>query len=181
MKIIIPNPKKKRALVVVDVQKGFTTEENAYVIPAIKKIITEGDYALFVEATFYAEKGSVWERQMDWTFPYESTLPEISELFPKEKTIGIKKGTRSVFDTAPELIKRMKDEGIEEVHVVGFDANDCVLGTAHQCFDLGFMTYVIEEGIGSSNGEDLKQAAIKILREVEMTNHSELIKDKKEI
>ncbi len=181
MNIIIPNPKKKRALFVIDVQQGFVTEENAYVIPAIKKVIQEGEYLLFIEATFYTDKGSVWGKQMEWTFPYEPTVPEVKVLLPKEKTISIKKSTKSVFLAAPEIVERLKDEGIEEVHVVGFDANDCVLASAHASFDLGFVTYVIEEAVGSSNGEHLKKITLEILQEVEMTNHSELIRGKKVI
>jgi nicotinamidase-related amidase len=179
MAILIPNPHKKRALIVVDVQKGFTTEENAYALPAIKKVISDGGYDLFIEATFYAPKGSIWDRQMEWTFEDEPTLPEVAALLPKEKTISVKKTTRSVFPAHPEIADRFREEGIEEVHVIGFDANDCVLGTAHDSFDAGFVTYVIEEATAASNGDRLKQASLTILREVEMTNHSELIKEKK--
>lgn len=177
--LLIPHPNKKRALFVVDVQKGFITEENACVIPNIQKVIQDGGYELFVEATFHADKGSIWDRQMEWTFNYELTLPEIKALLPEEKTIVVVKTTKSVFPAALELARTLQDKGIEEVHIIGFDTNDCVLATAFDAFDKGFITYVIEEAVGSSNSEDLSQKTLALLREVEMTNHSELIKENK--
>lgn len=179
--IIIPHLEKKRALFVVDVQKGFTTQENVWILPNIKKVIQEGGYDLFIEATFHAPQGSLWDKQMEWTFPYEPTISEIRELLPQEKTISVIKTTKSVFTAKPDLVGILKEKGIEEIHVIGFDSNDCVLTTAEDGFDAGFFTYVIEEATGSSNGDCLKHYSIEILREVDMTNHSELIKSKKEI
>lgn len=62
--------------------------------------------------------------------------------------------------------------GIEEVHIVGLDANDCVLATAYEAFDLGYFTYVIEECTESSSSEEIRDAGFKLLRHVNLTNNS---------
>lgn len=176
--IFIPHPNKKRVLIIVDVQQGFSRGENSKVIESIKHVILNGGYDLFVEATFHAEKDSLWDKQTGWIFKYEPTISEIGAVLPKERTISVIKTTKSVFAEHGELFDKFRNEGIEEVHLVGFDTNDCVLASAFDSFDAGFFTYVLEEGTGSSNGESVHEYAIAILRHVDMTNHSELITDK---
>ncbi len=172
MDILIPHKEKKRALFIVDVQNGFTKNQKPEYIQAIKQVIQTGEYALFIENTFHAPIGSLWEKQCNWTFEYEPTIPEVSELLPKEKTISIIKVTKSVFLGKLDLVDILHKQGIQEIHIVGFDTNDCVFATAQNSFDLGFETYVIEEATGSSSGEAMRNHAIEILRALDMTNNS---------
>ena len=174
----IPNLNSKCALFVVDVQPGFINRENHLVLDNIKKLFSNHTYDLYVEAIFYAPKGSLWEKQTNWTFPLEDTIKEINELFPTSKTIKTIKLSKSVFKGDLDVYKILTENNITEVHIVGFDTNDCVFATAQESFDLGFFTYVIEECTGSSNGNKLREAALLILRELGMTNHSRLIKSK---
>lgn len=177
--IIIPNPDRKRALIIVDVQPGFIQPGHEHIISNTIKLIKEGEYDLFIVAEFRAVKGTLWEQQMQWTFPYTPTPKEITDLLDPKKTIQVIKNTRSVFTMKPYLAAELRMQDIEEVHVVGYDINDCVLANANDAFDLGFYSYVIEEASESSESSVLRDAALAILRENEMTNHSELIVDKK--
>ncbi|MDB4992192.1 MAG: hydrolase [Parcubacteria group bacterium] len=180
MEILLPHPEKKRALLVVDMQAGFITEHSRHVIPAIRAVITQGNYSLVVEATFSAEPGSVWDTQTGFVFAKEPVIPEIRDVLGPD-TIKVEKNTKSVFKGNTDVIGILHRTDIEEVHVVGIDAHDCVLSTAEESFDYGFTTYVIEECIASSEGKEYCEAAIKILREVEMTNHSPRIRSFKKI
>jgi nicotinamidase-related amidase len=171
MDISIPHPERRRALVVVDMQPGFLEEHARWIIPNVQKLLRSGGYSLVVEARFYTKPGSLWQRQLDWDFPLEETVQEIKELIPAG-SLSIIKDTKSAFKGDKDLVKHLRDSAIEEVHVVGLDSYDCVLATAEESFDLGFYTYVIEEGVESSEGEGLRDASLKILREVHMTNHS---------
>ena len=177
----LPNPSRKRALLVIDVQTGFVNERNAWIILNIAKLITDGDYGSFVCAEFQADQGSQWDKQSGWTFELSPTVPEIKNILNTEKTTFVTKKSRSVFIEQSSLVQKLRDQGIEEVHVVGYDINDCVLTTANDAFDYGFYTYVIEEASDSSQSNELREAALLILRENEMTNHSELIKEFKTI
>lgn len=174
MEISIPNPERKRGLILVDTQPGFVGDENTHVIPRIQAVIREGEYDLLVEATFGVEEGSLWDRQVGFTFPNEPTVPEIAALLGPD-TIRIKKSTKSAFKGDIDLVEVLRAHQIEEVHVVGLDTNDCVLSTAEESFDYGFYTYVLEECTASSAGNEYHEKALEILREVEMTNHSSRI------
>lgn len=171
----LPNPSRKRALLIIDVQAGFVNKRNRWAVPNIVTLITDGGYALFVRAEFSAGNDSQWVRQSGWTFDPSPTVPEIAEILDPERTFFVQKTSRSVFIERPDLVKSLRDHGIEEIHVVGYDINDCVLATANDAFDYGFYTYVIEEASESSEGSSLREAALLILRENEMTNHSGLI------
>src|SRR3989338_11301116 len=96
LEIVIPNPERRRALLVVDVQTGFLDKRNKWIVSNIQKVLTQGAYTTVVEAIFYAEQGSLWEKQIQWTFPLQPTVQEIKELLP-ENTLTITKTTKSVF------------------------------------------------------------------------------------
>jgi nicotinamidase-related amidase len=94
----------------------------------------------------------------------------------KKYVVNIVKQTKSVFkgETVPKHIsvnRILSNHGIEEVHIVGFDTNDCVLATAYEAFDLGYFTFVIEECVQSSSGDDMHNAGLLLLRNVDLTNH----------
>ena len=177
-KIIIPNPERKRALLVVDVQAGFLDDRNKWVIPNIAQVIREGGYDMLVEGIFHAEPGSLWDRQTRWTFPLQPTVLEIKKLFDPN-TVTVTKTTKSAFKGDRNLVLILKEAGIEEVHVVGVDTNDCVFATAQESFDVGFSTYVLEECTESSESAEIRDCALTILRHLRMTNHSPLITSKK--
>lgn len=176
-KIIIPNPERKRALFVVDMQEGFLNKRNKWIVPNIRKVIKEGGYTFVAEAVFHAEKGSLWEKQVDWTFPSQPTISEIKKLFPKN-TLTVTKTTKSMFKGSKDLASILRKTGIEEIHIVGVDTNDCVFATAQESFDLGFFTYVLEECTESSESAEIRDYALKILRHLRMTNHSPGVESK---
>ena len=173
--IRIPHPERKRALIVVDMQSGFLVESTRWIVPNVQAVIEKGNYDMYIEAIFHAEPDSLWDKQLHWTFDMEPTVPEIKKLLDGKNAVVVTKTTKSAFQGDKDLVALFKEKGIEEVHVVGLDANDCVMATAFDSFDAGFWTYVIEECIDSSEGMQLRDAALAILRNVEMTNSSEYI------
>ena len=179
--ISIPNPSRTRALFIIDVQPEFIKPEHAHVVPNIISLIEKGDYEVIVVSEFRAPRGSLWDLQSEWTCSHSPTPKEITDKLDPKKTISLIKSTKSVFVMKPYLAAELRTRDIEEIHCVGYDANDCVLATADNAFDLGFYTYVIEEATESSEGKALRDAAFAIMRENEMTNHSTLIKESKTV
>lgn len=170
--IKIPKSNNKRALILVDIQKGFLKKWEKPLISNLKKLLAQELYDLYVEVTFHAEKGSLWDKQTNWTFPYEPTVPEVLDLLKGKNVIKIIKETRSAFKGNVNLFSVLQKNKIKEVHVVGMDSSDCVFATAQEAFDLGFYTYVIEECTGASQGEKIHKNAIAILRCLGLTNHT---------
>lgn len=179
MNIAIPNPQKRRALVVVDAQSEFVNLNDGKTIFGIANLIKQGEYIILVSTVFSSKNNLLWQRQVGWKSKRRARLlTNLNNLFSKYKnSCIIEKSTKSAWKGSVDLIKLFKKNKIEEVHVVGFDADDCVIATAQESFDLGFQTYVLEEAIGSSQGDIAKKEAINILRRLEMTNHSRYINE----
>lgn len=170
--IKLPKSNRKKALILVDIQQGFIKRWGSSFQKNLTGLLYKEKYDLYVEATFHADKGSMWDKQIKWTFPYEPTVPWVLELLTDKKVLKIIKTTRSTFQGNKNLDLALKKEGIQEVHVVGFDTGSCVYATALEAFDKGFFTYVIEECTGSSDGLQMHKHAIAYLRNMGMTNHS---------
>jgi nicotinamidase-related amidase len=166
---------RRKALIVVDVQPSFLCPRNEYIVKNILTLMDAVTYDLYVEATFHAEEGSLWNIQQHWTCPVgkeTETLPLLAETLRRYDAVRVSKETKSVFKGDKEVLKLFSKKGIQEVHVVGLETNDCVLATALESFDSGFVTYVIEECCQSSSLDELHQVALKILRGQNMTNGS---------
>jgi nicotinamidase-related amidase len=180
--------KRKKALIIVDVQPIFLNKNNKHILSNIAERINTIPYDLYVNAVFYADKDSIWKKQTGWSVPKKEAKTESSIkklLDKKENVINVNKQTKSVFKghAGFETFRYFKVENdlcdvkgvlhhndIEEVHIIGLDTNDCVLATAYEAFDLGFFTYVIEECTQSSEGNEIHGKAIDLLRHVGLTN-----------
>lgn len=171
----IPSADRKRALFIVDIQQEFIKPEGKFVLENIKKLLSSVPYDLYVESIFFCEKGSIWSRQTNEEMMprgTSQTLPEISELLSGKKVIKIEKHTKSLFKGDKDLTSLLHENGIEEINIIGYDTDDCILSTAEESFDLGFLTYVIEECTASSSGEEMRQKGIDVLRNTCLTNNS---------
>lgn len=172
LRIKIPRSNHRRALILVDLQNGFLKKQKARLVRNLAKLLKQEKYDLYIEVTFHAKPGSLWEKQIHWTFPYEATAPEVLKLLEGINAVKVIKETRSAFKGDKNIAHLLKKNKIQEIHIVGFDTNDCVFATAQEGFDNGFYTYIIEECTGSSGGSLLHRNAIKILRYLGLTNNS---------
>ena len=175
MSFNLPSSRRKRALIIVDVQSGFLNEENVGIVERIVDLLNQEPYDVIIECIFHAEKGSLWDRQTDWYLPKDKdfkTVDEIIHALVGKEVIHVEKETKSVFKGTVDLNTEFKTRGIEEVHIVGLDANDCVLATTYESFDLGYFTYVIEDCTDASSGEHMKEIAFEILRHLNLTDRS---------
>src|SRR4051812_45323167 len=104
--IPIPPSKRKRALIIVDIQKGFLKGSKRPILSNLKKLFAQESYDAYVEAAFHAEKGSQWDKQLKWTFPYEPSVPEVRELLKgKKNVVPIVKEVQSAFKGNANLSK----------------------------------------------------------------------------
>ena len=174
----IPKSSRKKGLIVVDLQSSFLNKRNAYVLKNVLKLLKNVRYDAYVEATFHAEKGSIWDIQQQWICPEgpnTKTVEMISAALKPYHPLQVHKDTKSVFKGDKDVVRFLKKRGVKDVHIVGVDTDDCILATAYEAFDLGFVTYVIEEGVQSSSSDTLHKAALTVLRREKMTNHSSFL------
>jgi nicotinamidase-related amidase len=172
--IRVPQNKHKKVLLLIDVQNSFMKTWKKEFLKNLNDLIFENNYQFYINVSFEAKKGSLWDKQIKWIFPYEPTIVELKELLKDKPVIEVIKETRSAFKANVDISEILKNKKIKEVHIVGFDTNDCVYASAQASFDEGFFTYVIEECTGASGGKEIQKYAIKMLRHLNLTNHSNL-------
>lgn len=171
----IPDSKRKKALIVVDVQPRFVDDKNKYIVENIVKLIKGIGYDIIVETIFHAEKGSLWDKQQHWTSPKGDefhTVDEIRNATKHLNIIHIEKEKKSVFKGDKDLSALLRGHDIEEVHIVGMETNDCIIASAYESFDLGFFTYIIEECCQSATSDEFHKMGLELLRRQCITNNS---------
>jgi hypothetical protein len=59
----IPDTKRKKTLLVIDLQPAFLRPHNRYIIPNITTLLNSVSYDAYLEALFHAEEDSLWKIQ----------------------------------------------------------------------------------------------------------------------
>ncbi len=174
----IPNTWRKKALFIIDIQKSFIINRNKYIIPKVKKIINNIDYNLIVSSVTYNKKNTQWDKQIWWTEIQdikEDIMPLLLKILKNKNHIKVEKLTRSIFKADINILNILKKEKIEEIHIVWYETNDCVMASCFDSIDLGFYTFVIEEACETRNTQDNHSKAIDILSYLNLTNNSNFV------
>ena len=174
----IPNTWRKKALLIVDIQESFIIDRNKYIIPKIEKIINNLDYDLIISSITYNKKNTQWDKQIWWTEMQdirEDIIPELSEILKNKSHIKVEKLTRSIFKADTDILNILKQNKIEEIHIVWYETNDCVMASCFDSIDLEFYTFVIEEACETRTTASNHSKAIDILNYLNLTNNSQFV------
>lgn len=177
----LPDTKRRKVLVIIDVQEAFLRDHNRYIIEAIVGLIAAEPYDFYVDTVFDVDENSLWKQQQNWTIESKNIVtaaPIVKALKGRER-LTLKKDTRSAFKGTVDLAALLHEKHIEEVHLVGLATHDCVLATAFESFDLGFPVYVLEECCESTT-PGRHSEGVAMLRYQNMTNNS-CLADTKEV
>jgi nicotinamidase-related amidase len=150
-------------LLVVDVQRGFLNQYSHHIPGRIARLIKNGGYAPVVFTRFVNTPGSPYRRLLDWhgcAEPPETDLaPELDALAQPENVFE-KRGLTGV---PPELAQRLKSECVEQITVVGLDADMCVAKVAMDLFDLGIEPIILIDCCASTAGLQAHLAGLAVL------------------
>jgi len=174
----IPNTWRKKALFIIDVQPSFIIERNKYIIPRIQKIIKNINYDLIISSITYNKSNTQWDKQIGWLelqWKKENIIPELSEILKTKNHIKVEKITRSIFKADTNILEILKKEKIEEIHLVWYETNDCIMASCFESIDLNFYTFVIEEACETRTTASNHTKAIDILKYLNLTNNSNFI------
>ena len=174
----IPHTGRKKALIIVDVQPAMIRPHNDHIVPMIASLIKRIPYDTYIEAVWHSGDGSLWGEMMHVDHPRDDTTHTVAalhELLAPHSPLQVTKTSRSAFMGDQDVTAYLRNHGIEEVHLVGTETNDCVFATALSAFDLGFRPYVLEECCEALyEGRHMK--GVELLRFQKLTNNSCLAK-----
>ncbi len=170
----IPATESKRALIVVDLQPAMLKPHNEHIVARIASLIKQVPYDSYVEAVWHSGDGSLWGEMMHVDHPKDETthtVDAVHKLLAPHRPLQVTKTSRSVFMGDQDVAAYLRDLGIEEVHLVGAETNDCVFATAMSAFDSGFRPYVLEECCEALY-EGRHDQGLRLLRYQKLTNNS---------
>jgi nicotinamidase-related amidase len=179
--MIIPDTGTPKALFVIDVQpRTFVGDVPFHVSKRIARFIGKVAYEAIVVAEFHAPEDSMLYKQHDFLRSEAETGGTEEDILKalrpyKDKVFQVKKTTRSTFKgfNSNELRTFLASKQIGEIHLTGFDIDDCVLATLYDSIDLGYYTFLLEELTHRYDGNpDAFNAALTIFRLSNMTNNS---------
>lgn len=150
-----------RALVLVDLQAGFVEEDpglRAVAERAAEHAQERGDdYVIVAASRFRNEPGSAYWRLVGHDMVDEDEVALVPAVAALDAFVV---DTPTYSSATPELVQRLRDLGVVEVHVCGVDTDQCVLATVFGLFDAGFEPVVLEDLVQSASGLACHDAGI---------------------
>ncbi|MFA4817375.1 MAG: isochorismatase family cysteine hydrolase [Parcubacteria group bacterium] len=158
----------KKALIIIDAQKGFINKLTAKTLCRIKEFIKKHNknYELLIFTKYINHEGSNFVRSLKWRgFMNEkqTDLADGLEEFVNNKNIFVKDTYGSFVDK--KLLNMLRKHKIEQVELAGFDTENCVLTFARDAFDRGMSVVVFKNLTASHSNSKLHKAALEIIKD----------------
>ena len=151
----------KDCLVIIDVQKGFLNTETQPLINKIEKLVNSTEFNYVVATRFVNTKDSPHYTLLGWEGLMDAKSQEVVPLVEDVADRVFEKSTNSCF--TEEFKEFIAIEGIEKLYFVGLDTDCCVMKSAFDAFDMKLSFKVLTSYCASSGGEDLHNAACKLM------------------
>ena len=149
-----------RALIVIDVQKGFITDDTALIPGAVQAL--QADYGHVIATRFLNPSVSQHRKLIGWE-RFTPGTEEVELAFsPPEDAWVYDKTTYTA--VTPALLERLDQWGINTVDLCGIATDGCVLKTAVDLFEAGLRPRVLSQYCASHGGPDCHQAGLTLLR-----------------
>ncbi|SDK33666.1 isochorismatase family protein [Lacicoccus qingdaonensis] len=133
-----------KALLVIDVQKGFLEGREVLVdkISRLMQYFKMNDDKVIAFQHIDEDAGSPIEKGTEGAEIPDEILEHTDELLEKRYPISFKE---------TDLDKILKEYGIDEVYITGFNMEFCILFTSIAAADRGYKVTVIEDLCGTEN------------------------------
>lgn len=178
--MIIPKARAKQALCIIDVQpKTLVWKRPLKLVRKIRKFMNVVPYDAYIVVEYHAPKSCMMFKQTGWSITKKDAWwtdqTILKYIKDKDNVCYIEKTDRSCFalENKDKILKFLKKSNIEEIHLVWFDTNDCVLASLYWWLGCWLYCYVLEELTNSyAYNEKLYKAALTIFRESHLSNNS---------
>jgi nicotinamidase-related amidase len=149
-------------LLVIDVQKGFITDQTSHIPKLIQNLIVERNFEKVVFTQFVNTEGSFYESEIGWRGMYNAPdIDIVPELLPFVRNIFVKHGYTSF---TKDLIVYLKQNSIRLIYMVGLETDACVLKSAIDALELGYRPIVLGNYCATTAGDIFHTFALDLLR-----------------
>lgn len=178
--MIIPKATSRQALCIIDVQpKTLIGKRPLALVKKMRKFMDIVPYDAYIVVEYHSPSSSIMSKQTWWAITKEEagrTDQSILEFVEhKNNVCYIEKTDRSCFalENQDKIVNFLKENNIEELHLIGFDTDDCVLATLYGWLWCWLYCYVLEELTHNYEyDEGLYNSALTIFRNAHLSNNN---------
>lgn len=132
-------------IIIVDMQKGFITERNKYLIERINKYLQDNTFDNIYFTKCVNNEKSPFTTILNWTGVTKEQEQEIVLKLPQKAKIIIK----DTYGISDKEIQKIKELGISEIEICGTDIDACCLAIAFNLFDNGIKPKILLDLCGT--------------------------------
>ena len=130
----------KKTLIIVDMQKGFITKNNKFLVKNIENLIKSVKFDKIITTKFINKKDSQYVKFLNYSRLMEKDETDFA-IKPPKNSIEVIKTSYGLPDIS--LVEN------DEVYICGTDYDSCVLSICFQLFDYGIQPKIIKNCVGS--------------------------------
>lgn len=156
---------KQSVLLVIDVQSGFVNQNSSPVLEPLKELIEKWRAASgnIVFTRFVNHPESQWEKLIGWSELMSAPSIDIHQEIAPMIFQGEVFDKHSYSSLTPEVCEFLEASEAREVVITGISTESCVLATALDAFEKGYIPKVISDCCSSQAGEKIHLNALEII------------------
>lgn len=148
-------------LVIIDVQKGFLTDDTKMIPGIIKELIRNKKFDHIVATRYINSKTSPHYIFTHWDGMMDTDSQRLDPYIEEKSDRVFDKSVNSCF--TEEFLQYLHHEKISKLYFVGIDTDCCVLSSAFDCFDRKIPFEVLTDYCASTGGVSLHKSACDIM------------------
>ena len=152
----------KECLVIIDVQKGFLTEDTCFVPEKIRTLINKRKFEYVIATRFINSKESPHYIFTQWDGMMDEESQRLDPFVAQVAEKIFDKNTNSCF--TDEFLEYIENKHIEKLCFVGIDTDCCVMKSAFDSFDRKIPFEVLTKYCASTGGKVLHNEACHIMK-----------------
>lgn len=151
------------ALLIVDVQKEFLTNDTRDRVPKIQRLVESGSYDYCILTYYKYTLQSPFYKRLHRYSGLDACADSLLIHPPAGLPTVVEEKT--TYGVPYQDLSRLVGQ-CSHIDLVGFDTDACVMATAITLFDEGYDFDVLGEYCASTNGRDYHEAGMKIINRV---------------
>ncbi len=158
----------KKALIIIDLQKGFIDKRTKHLPARTKNFIqrNKNKFDLILFTQFKNKPDSYFVKNLNYhSFMKRAEYDLVDEIkkFINQNNLFVKNTYSSFVDN--KIFNILKENKITDIYLGGIQTENCVLTFARDAFDRGFKIIVLKNLCANNSGNKLHNAALEIIAE----------------
>lgn len=152
----------KTCLIIIDVQRGFLTEDTIHIPSMIQHMVSSMKFDHIVSTRFINTDKTPHYIYTGWHDLMDAESQQLDNYIESISERVFDKGTNSCLTT--ELRGYLIENHIDKLYFVGVNTDCCVLASAFDAFDSGFNFEILTQCCASTMGKHVHEIACEVCK-----------------